>query len=132
MYLGAAIINAGTQGSRHQRASLNGRLAQLEAHLVYTQEVTGSSPVPPTIMSKKDTWYKQCRFETRTDSGGLKIDTAWIPEKFAKVGKKIYLGDKRADPQPIWTVTHVFARKPDSYVVSRQMDYKHQRKVSDI
>ncbi len=84
-------------------------------------------------MSKKhqDPWYRQCRFETPTE-GGKKIDTAWIPEKFAKVGKKIYIGEKRPDPDEIWTVTHVFSRKPESYVVARQMDYKHQRKVSDI
>ena len=91
----------------------------------------GSNPCL-VLMRNKDPWYRQCRFETRTDSGGLKIDTAWIPEKFAKVGKKIYLGEKRPDPTPIWTVTHVFSRRRESYVVARRMDYKHQRKVSDI
>ncbi len=82
-------------------------------------------------MSKKEQWYKQCRFETRTDEG-RKVDTAWIPEKFAKVGKKIYIGEKRPNPEEIWKVTHVFSRKPESWVVKHQMDHKHQRKMSDI
>jgi hypothetical protein len=82
------------------------------------------------MSSKKDPWYRQCKFKTVEPP--IKIDTAWIPEKFAKVGKKVYFGDKRPDPEPIWVVIEVYARKPESYVVARQMDYKHQRKVSDV
>ncbi len=29
----------------------NGRLAQLVEHLVYTEKVKGSNPLPPTILS---------------------------------------------------------------------------------
>lgn len=85
-------------------------------------------------MSKKDPWYVQCRFETEPTEKGKKVDTAWIPEKFAKVGKRIYIGDKRPSPEDteIWTVTAVFDRKPSSWVIERRMDYKHQRSVSDI
>lgn len=79
----------------------------------------------------KQRWYRQCRFEIETE-GGRKVDTAWIPEKFAQVGKRIYLGEKRPDPEEVWTVTAVFARRPESWVVDRQMDHRHQRKVSDV
>ena len=82
-------------------------------------------------MSKKDPWYRQCRFETIGD-GPKKFDVAWIPEKFAKVGKKIYLGEKRENPEPIWEVKEVYARRPESWVVEHQMDHKHQRKMSDV
>jgi len=82
-------------------------------------------------MSKQDSWYRQCRFETKTASG-TKVDTAWIPEKFAQVGKRIYIGEKRPNPEEIWVVTAVFARQPESWVVQHQMDHKHQRKMSDI
>ena len=82
-------------------------------------------------MSKKEEWYRQCKFEVPTETG-KKLDVAWIPEKFAKVGKKIYIGEKRPNPEEIWVVTHVFDRKSESWLVERQMDYKHQRKMSDI
>ncbi len=82
-------------------------------------------------MSKKDPFYRQCRFETITGSD-KKVDTAWIPDKFAQVGKKIYIGRKRPDPKEIWKITHVFARRPESWVVARRMDHKHQREVSDV
>lgn len=82
-------------------------------------------------MSKKEVWYVQCRFETKT-SEGTKVDTAWIPEKFAKVGKKIYLGKKRPNPEELWRVTHTFDRKPASWLFKHEMDFKHQRKASDI
>ena len=41
-------------------------------------------------MSKKDTWYRQCIYEMKTGEG-KKVDTSWIPETLAKVGKKIWL-----------------------------------------
>jgi len=82
-------------------------------------------------MSKKDPFYRQCRFQTITGSP-VKVDTAWIPEKFAQVGKKIYIGEKRPNPEEIWEVTHVFDRRPESWVVEHRMDHKHQRKMSDV
>jgi len=81
-------------------------------------------------MSKKNIWYRQCKFKTVKPP--FKLDVAWIPEKFAKVGKKVYFGDKRENPEPIWEVQEVWARKPESWVVGHQMDHKHQRKMSDI
>lgn len=82
-------------------------------------------------MSKKDHWYRQCTFETPTERG-KKIDTAWIPEHLAKVGKKIYFGKKTDIPEELWTVVQVGGRKRESWLVAHRQDYKLQRKMSDI
>jgi hypothetical protein len=81
-------------------------------------------------MSKKDSWYRQCKFETVEEP--KKVDVAWVPEKFAAVGKKVYFGDKRPNPEPIWIVAEVYGRKPESWVVEHHMDHRHQRKMSDV
>jgi len=73
----------------------------------------------------KEEWYRQCRF---TSNKG-KLETAWIPEHGAKVGKRLYFDD---DETEIWTVQEVYDRQPESYLRERQMDYKHQRKMSDV
>lgn len=78
-------------------------------------------------MSKKDGWYKQCKYECKTDCGKM-IGVSWLPEKFAKIGKKIYFND----PQEIWTVTHTYGKKRESFLMKHRVGYKHQREVSDI
>lgn len=78
-----------------------------------------------------DPWYRQCRFECQTDRG-KKIDTAWIPEESARIGNKIFINEDWADQDLVWTITHVFARQPKSWVVLHRQDHKHQRKASDI
>lgn len=85
-------------------------------------------------MSKKndDPWYKQCTYETPLEEGGKKEGVSWIPEHFGKVGKKIILKKHPTLPENIWTVTHVGARQRESFLVEHQMDYKHQRKMSDV
>ena len=82
-------------------------------------------------MSKKDPYYRQCRYELET-SEGKKVDTAWIPEKLAKVGKKIYFGKKTSAPEELWTVTAVFDRKRESWLMKHRLAYKHQREMSDV
>lgn len=89
----------------------------------------GSNPC--LVLMSKQQWYRQCKFEAPTELG-KKVETAWIPEKFAKVGKRIYIGEKRPNPEPIWTVTHVYARRTAEWVNAHAMDHKNQRKVSDI
>jgi hypothetical protein len=75
-------------------------------------------PVVPkrTVMSKKKEYYKQCRME-REYITGKKIDVAWIPEKFAKVGKLIYILDK---PEEIWTVMAIGSRKDETYLKAKE------------
>jgi hypothetical protein len=73
----------------------------------------------------KDEWFVQCRFM----SDHNRMETAWIPESGAKVGKRLYFDD---DESEIWVVLEVFARQRKSYLNEYQMGYRHQREVSDI
>ena len=86
-------------------------------------------------MSKKDPYYRQCRYETPVENG-KKVDTAWLPEKLAVVGKKIYFGKKKKsseESRTLWTITAVYSiRKKESWLIKHQMDYKHQREMSDV
>lgn len=58
---------------------------------------------------------------------GQQRHTAWIPEKFAVVGKVLKIkGDDG------WLVVSIHSRKSEEEVRERSQDYKHQRKASDI
>lgn len=41
-------------------------------------------------MSKKNDTYRQCKLVKQTDTGTL-VDVAWIPARFAKVGRQLQL-----------------------------------------
>lgn len=51
----------------------------------------------------------------------------WIPEKYAKVGKYLKLKDDDG-----WEVVEVCTKKDSKEVQKRSVDYRHQRKASDI
>jgi hypothetical protein len=54
---------------------------------------------------------------------------AWIPTKFAKVGRTIRLHD---EPE-VWTVATAGSHPMDEeFVQARRDDYRYQRRVSDI
>jgi hypothetical protein len=72
-----------------------------------------------------DAWYVQCRFF----SDHNRMETAWIPEHGAKVGKRLYFDDDKSE---IWTVLEVFARQKERYLNEHRMAYRHQREMSDI
>jgi hypothetical protein len=82
-------------------------------------------------VGKKDYYCRQCKYQT---VGPLprKIGVSWIPETLARVGKCIYFGKKTDAPEELWEITEVGARKPVSWLVAHQMDWKHQREVSDV
>jgi hypothetical protein len=69
--------------------------------------------------------YRQCRFKSDRN----RLETAWIPEWGAKVGKRLYFDGKLDE---VWTVLEVFAQQTESYVKGHRMDYRYQREVSDI
>jgi hypothetical protein len=53
-------------------------------------------------MTKKDPWYRQCKYETDPDeNGSRKFGTSWLPEKLAKVGQRIYFGKRTATPSEL-------------------------------
>ena len=78
----------------------------------------------------KDVWYRQCELTLKTNTG-KKVDIAWIPENLAKIGKTVYFGEKDSINE-LWTVEYVGGRKNGKWLIEHQMDYKHQRKMSDI
>jgi len=70
-----------------------------------------------------DYMMRQCRLQR----GGM-IQTAWIPEKFAGVGKFVKICGEDG-----WGVIYVGERRtPYSEVNERGRDYLRQREASDI
>jgi hypothetical protein len=74
-----------------------------------------------------ETYYKQCSLK-RIDGH---VDTAWIPEQFAKKGHyiKIKRGDKWENG---WQVQEVFGRESETYLLAYERDYLIQREASDV
>jgi len=72
-----------------------------------------------------DAWYVQCKFFSNRN----RLETAWIPEHGAKLGKRLYFEEDKSE---VWTVIGVFARQRKSYLNEYQMGYRHQREMSDI
>ena len=72
--------------------------------------------------------YTQCCL-AKKQTNSVRVQTAWIPEKFAIKGK--YLRLKEDDG---WLVTAVYGtiKLEESVVNSRSRDYLKQRKASDI
>jgi hypothetical protein len=82
-------------------------------------------------MSSKKQFYRQCRI-VQVPPGSEK-DTVWIPEKLAKVGKLIYLGEKRPPPlSELYRVTNVYERRSAGWLCFKKSADKHQRRASDV
>jgi hypothetical protein len=61
------------------------------------------------------------------------METAWLPEKLAVLGKKVYFGNKTKEPEQLWEIVSVSDnRLPESYLKEHERDYKTQRQASDI
>jgi len=90
-------------------------------------------------MSKEKT-HTQCkmikRYPTRIEDGktipgSITNYVAWIPSKFAVVGKKIEI--KFGETFDVgWEVSQVYTELPTAVVREREQDYKQTRKASDI
>lgn len=66
--------------------------------------------------------YVQCQLS----KGSMKT-TAWLPQKFAKVGKALKIKGKDG-----WVVKSCGVKLEEKEALERSQDYKHQRKASDI
>lgn len=78
-------------------------------------------------MSKKEVWYKQCRYE-RTDGTGW--DVAWIPEGLAKMGKIIYLTES---PDVLYRITVVGTnRRSQAEAHVKERAQRNYFKTTDI
>lgn len=58
---------------------------------------------------------------------GNRYQVSWIPEKYANLRKFLKLNDDDG-----WEVINVYSRMDSRKVQERSIDYKNQRKVSDI
>lgn len=66
--------------------------------------------------------FKQCILQKCK-----KKQTAWLPEKFAHIGKLLKIKDEDG-----WKVIEVGSQQfTEEYVLDRQQDYKHQAEASD-
>lgn len=73
---------------------------------------------------------RQCCLEKEYKSGTIN-QVSWIPEQFAKIGKTLKLLN-RDTWEDGWKVIAVGARQSKQERIDRALDYKRQRKASDI
>ena len=71
-------------------------------------------------------FYRQCWL-----SRGNSRQMAWIPEKFAVMGRFLKLTEEGVSEDG-WQVVGVGTRLTEEYVRERSEDYKHTRRASDI
>jgi hypothetical protein len=72
--------------------------------------------------------YRQCQL-TKDN----KKRVAWIPSKFALVGKVIKIKDDNGEWNDGWIVERASSNEVcEDYLVEHERDYKHQREASDI
>jgi len=76
----------------------------------------------------KNIFYRQCILHKELSSGGRRVQTSWIPEKYATVGKYLKLKDEDG-----WQVKSVGDEKrTQKEVLARSRDHLKQRQVSDV
>jgi len=75
-------------------------------------------------------YHRQCVLSHKIGDGE-EVKVAWIPEKFAVKGK--YLELKEDDGwENGWQVMEVGVRQASEAVRERSLDYRNQRKASDV
>jgi hypothetical protein len=60
--------------------------------------------------------YRQCSLELPLENGGKLIDTAWIPAKLAKIGKRLVIDTKAEGYRDGWVVKSVGGSREESEV----------------
>lgn len=71
----------------------------------------------------KTQYYKQCKLSKSSENGDL-IETAWIPEKFAKKNKYLKLKHKGEQING-WKIISVGTRLPNNAIID--WEYKEYR-----
>lgn len=79
-------------------------------------------------------FYRQCRYERQLGGGAFEFDVSWIREELARVGARIYFGERRAvTDDEIWTVVEVGTnRRALDYLHFKSNADRHQREASDV
>jgi hypothetical protein len=74
----------------------------------------------------KKLYYYQCELRKEINNG-YKTDVAWLPEKYAIIGKYLKINEEDG-----WKVIWIGAKQPANVVEEKERDYLRQRKASDI
>jgi hypothetical protein len=68
----------------------------------------------------------------KQSSPNLIYTVAWIPEKFAHVGKSLKLRDDSGNWNDGWLVKELYNYRSANFVLSHERDWTKQREASDI
>lgn len=88
--------------------------------------------VAERVMARND-FYTQCLLE-RNKKGATESMMSWIPSDIAKKGNLVNLKEWPSDGDWTgpWEVVETFTKMSGDKVEQGELDYKHQRKVSDV
>lgn len=75
--------------------------------------------------------YVQCLLEKKLPNEAKQTSVSWIPQEFAKKGKKLELL-KNDVWECGWTVIETYAVKDEKYVLLKERDHLKQREASDV
>jgi hypothetical protein len=75
--------------------------------------------------------YKQCEL-SKVVEGSTRLQTAWLPSKFAVVGKYVELKGEDGTWDNGWKVDAVFNTITEKEAVQKAYQYKNQREATDI
>jgi hypothetical protein len=70
--------------------------------------------------------YTQCKINKQE-----KFDIAWIPSRLAKIGKCIKIKYDNVWDNG-WFVIDTYSTNTEDHVIEHEMDYRKQRRASDI
>jgi len=76
-------------------------------------------------------FYVQCELKKQVENGFV-YDIAWIPEKFATIGKQIKIKQEDDTWDCGWAVVKTYSRIEADKIEGCERDYLKQRKVSDV
>jgi len=80
--------------------------------------------------------YRQCTLELSLENGAKLLDHAWIPARYAKVGKKLVIDTKEEGRRDGWVVLSVGGSREDNEIkmqtdaqrdFSKKLDKKNRR-----
>jgi len=80
-------------------------------------------------------YYTQCKLRkpVKDKKDVFIMLVSWIPSKIAKIGNIVMLKEKRSDEwSEGWEVLETWLTKSENDVKNNEMNYKHQRKMSDV
>jgi hypothetical protein len=76
-------------------------------------------------------YYVQCDLRKQIETG-LLCDVAWIPEKFAVIGKQVRIKQEDGTWDSGWMVAKRYAKMEEDEVEAAERDYLIQRESSDV